>query len=151
MSDLAAAVMFSYAALEGLGNHTIAQMEHDAIVEVERDGEALAVSRDSMERMLSLPEKLSVVVPAFTEKPSIRCGVLWGKLIRICRLHDGLVRPIDGDSDAIREDGRRSRPDPNEPGIFGLFLRGDADACAEDAIVLVSALRPEFLPPDLIW
>jgi hypothetical protein len=135
VSDLAAAVLFSYSALEALGNDTIEQLKPSASVHVERDGQRLAVRRDRMEEMLSVPEKLSVVVPAFTGKPSIRGTALWRRLMRICRLREGLALPID-----------RA---PNDPGIFGPLIRGDADRCADDAIAAVRTLRPELLPPVL--
>jgi hypothetical protein len=129
VSDLAAAILFSYAALEGLGNHTIDQLAEDATVDVQRDGESIAVSRDRMEGTLSVPEKLSLVVPAFTKKPPIEGGVLSDKLARLCRLRDALLE---------------------DPQVIGLLMRGDADTCADDAIAVVRALRPEFLPPDLV-
>jgi hypothetical protein len=79
VSDLAAAVLFSHAALEGL-----------------RASERLPHARD---------------------------------------LHDGLVHP---------------RPGPDDTAVFGRLLRGDADTCADDAIAVVRALRPDLLPSDLI-
>jgi hypothetical protein len=135
--DLGAAVLLSYAGLEGLGNRTIEEMRKDATVEFERDGETITLGRDQMERVLSVPEKLSVVVPAFTRKPSIEGGALWGKLERICSLRDGLV---GGASHRVAQDAE----------ILGRLYRGDADTCAEDAIAVVGALRPEFLPSILL-
>lgn len=84
LSDLAAAVLFSSAAVEGLGN----------------------VSG----RRLS------------------------DKVVRLRRLHDAIVHPQAG---------------PGDGAVFGRLLRGDADTCAEDAIAVVSALRPDLLPAEL--
>jgi hypothetical protein len=56
---------------------------------------------------------------------------LGGRLVRLSGLRDGLVSP---------------RAVPEDPGIFGRFLRGDADTCAEDAIAVVRALQPELAP-----
>ena len=78
-----------------------------------------------------------VVVPAFTKKPSIEGGALWAKLERICSLRDGLV---GGASHRVAQDAE----------IIGRLYRGDADTCAEDAIAVVGALRPEFLPSILL-
>jgi hypothetical protein len=135
MSDLAAAVLFSYAALEGLGNLTIEELDPAAIVEVERDGKTIEVSRGRMEHTLSVWEKLSLVVPAFTGKPSIAGTALWDRLMRLRRLHDALVHP---------------RSPVGTPGILGLLMRGDADTCAEDAIAVVRTVRPELLPTALL-
>jgi hypothetical protein len=66
---------------------------------------------------------------------SISGGALWERLMRLRRLHDALVRP---------------RPVPEDPGIFGHLMRGDADTCAEDAIAVASAVRPELTPPLLL-
>ena len=134
--NLGAAVLLSYAALEGLGNHTIDEMRKDATVELERDGETITLGREEM-WVLSVPEKLSVVVPAFTEKPSIEGTALWGKVERVCSLRDGLV-------------SRALRPVAQDPEVLGRLYRGDADSCAEDAIAVVRALRPELLPPVLL-
>jgi hypothetical protein len=94
VGELAAAVLLSYAAVEGLGKYAIDQMEQGAIG-----------------------------------------GVLWDKFVRLRRLRDELVRP---------------RPAPQDSGILGRFMRGDADTCAEDAIAVVRALRPEFAPAMLL-
>jgi hypothetical protein len=71
---------------------------------------------------------------AVTDWSSIR-GELWEKLVRLRGLRAGLVSP---------------RPVAEDPGIFGLLMRGDADTCAEDAIALVRALRPELAPEVLL-
>jgi hypothetical protein len=58
-----------------------------------------------------------------------------GQLPQARDLHDGLVHP---------------RPGPDDMAIFGRLLRGDADTCADDAIAVVKALRPDLLPSDLL-
>lgn len=135
VSHLAAAVLFSYAALEGVGNCTIAELRPDVTAEVERDGETIEVARDRMEAVLTVAEKLSVVVPTFTARPFMKGCVLWDGFGRLSRLRDGLVHPRSASDDL---------------GIFGRLLRGDADSCADDAVDLVRALRPELLPSDLL-
>ena len=84
LSDLAAAVLFSCAAVEGLGN--------------------------------------------------VSGGKLSNKVVRLRRLRDELVHPQAG---------------PDHMAVFGRLLRGDADTCADDAIAVVKALRPDLLPADL--
>lgn len=143
--DLATAVLFSFTALEGLGNHTIDQMEKDATVEVERDAEKVTVTRERMERTLSVSEKLGVVIPAFTGTPSLKGDAIWGKFVRLRRLRDGLVHPKNRGSNPLRSGTPDLRPDPRDPGIYGQLMRGDGDTCAEDSLALVRALRPEFL------
>lgn len=144
--ELATAVLFSLTALEGLANHTIDQMEPEATVEVERDGETVVVPRDRMERVLSVSEKLHIAIPAFTGKPSLKGDALWSKFVRLRRLRDALVHPKHRGSNPIRAEDRDPGPDPTEPGIYGMLMRGDADDCAENAISLARALRPEFFP-----
>jgi hypothetical protein len=148
--DLATAVLFAFTALEGLGNHTIDQMEPDASVEVERNGEAVVVTRDRMERTLSVAEKLNIAIPLVTGRPPLKGNALWGKFVQLRRLRDALVHPKDRGSNPILNDDPQPGPDPKDPGIYGLLMRGDADLCAEDAISLVRALRPEFLPSHVV-
>ena len=148
--DLAVAVLFSYAALEGLGNHTIDQLDENTSVEVTRGGKTVQITRDEMERGLSVAEKLSVVIPAFTGNPSLKGDALWAKFVTLRRLRDALVHPKDRGSNPLRQDSPSPGPDPKDPGIYGLLMRGDADTCADDAIELVRTLRPEFLPPHVL-
>ena len=61
-------------------------------------------------------------------------GTLADKVVRLRRLRDELVRPQAG---------------PDHAAVFGRLLRGDADTCADDAIAVVKALRPELLPAEL--
>lgn len=58
-------------------------------------------------------------------------GELSTQVDRLRRLRDELVHPQAG------------------PAVFGRLLRGDADTCAEDAIAVVKARRPDLLPADL--
>ena len=145
--ELATAVLFAFTALEGLANHTIDQMEPEATVKVEREGVPVVVVRDRMERVLSVSEKLHVAIPAFTGRPSLKGDALWGKFVRLRRLRDALVHPKHRGSNPIHAEGPTPGPDPNEPGIYGMLMRGAADECADDAIALVRALRPDFIPP----
>jgi hypothetical protein len=61
-------------------------------------------------------------------------GALSGSVVRLRRLRDELVHPHVG---------------PDDMSVFGRLLRGDADTCADDAIAVVKALRPDLLPADL--
>ena len=84
LSDLAAAVLFSAAALEGLGNAGDWTLSDGAV--------------------------------------------------QVRRLRDELVHPRGVLDNAV---------------VFGRLLRGDADTCAEDAIAVVRAVRPDLLPTEL--
>jgi hypothetical protein len=147
--DLATAVLFSYTALEGLGNHTIDQLDEDASLQIARDGEKIVISRDRMERTLSISQKLSDAIPLLTGKPSLKGDALWAKFVRLRRLRDGLVHPKNRGSNPLPL-AEAGSPDPKDPGIYGQLLRGDADTCAHDAVELVRTLRPEFLPPHVV-
>ena len=87
VSDLAAAVLFAYAAIEGLGDQALERLD--------------------------------------------RRGRAWRKLAHLTELHRELVRPRSGSHGVA---------------IFGRLIRGDADSCADDAVEVVSAVRPDLLP-----
>jgi hypothetical protein len=89
MSDLAAAVLFSAAAFEGLDSQSFRAMD--------------------------------------------RHRPLWKRVIALFQLREGLVRPL----------GAAGATD-----VFGRLIRGDADTCADDALEVVRALRPELAPPE---
>jgi hypothetical protein len=149
--DLAAAVLFAFTALEGLGNHTIDQLPADATIEFKgSEGELVVVPRDRMERNLSVSQKLDLVIPKFTGQPSLKGDTIWRDFVRLRRLRDGLVHPKNRGSNPIDSSDGEPGPDPGNPGIYGMLMRGDADSCADDAIALVRRLRPEFLPDHVV-
>lgn len=85
--------------------------------------------------------------PLFTGRPSIKGNKLWQRFVIVRRLRDALVHPKD------RGQGRRApgeSPNPKDPGIYGQLIRGDADTVADDAIAMVRALRPEFMPEHVL-
>jgi hypothetical protein len=77
VGDLAAAVLFSYAAVRGVADHARSEL----------------------------------------------AGPLSQKLARLCSLHDKLLHSGE---------------------VLGLLIRGEADTCAEDALAVVTALRPDL-------
>jgi hypothetical protein len=135
ISELTAAVLFSFAALEAFANHTIDQLDEGATLEVERRGEKVSVQRDDMIRAMSISEKLDLAVPLFTGRPSVKGTSEWRGFVELRRLRDGIVHMKD----------RAYSSDPKDPAVFGRLVRGDARGCDRDALALIDKLRPEFL------
>jgi hypothetical protein len=63
LADLTAAVLFAFTAIESLANHSIDQLDVEAMVTVERGGGPVEISRDDMVRRLGISEKLTLAVP----------------------------------------------------------------------------------------
>ena len=145
--ELSAAVIFSFTALEGLGNHSIDQLEEaEVFVEVERRGELIQVKRDDMVRTLNISEKLDLVIPLLTGRPSIKGRAEWAKYKRLKRLRDDLTH-VKGRGYSTDPTGS---PDPASPAIYGRLIRGAADSCGDDAFEVVRAARSEFLPEHVL-
>jgi hypothetical protein len=135
ISEMAAAVLFSFAALEAFANHTIDQLDEDAVVNVERRGSEVDIRRDDLVRTLSITEKLDRAVPALTGRASAKGSAEWRGFVELRRLRDGIVHIKD----------RAYSSDPKDPAVFGRLIRGDASTCDRDALALIDKLRPEFL------
>jgi hypothetical protein len=137
LSDLVGAVLHAFAAIESLANHSIDQLDDDASVQVERQGETVTIQKADMVRRLSITEKLELAVPLLPDGRASKGTAAWGRFVHLKRLRDELVH--------VKERGYST--DPDKPSAFGQLLLGAADACVEEAVALVLAARPDFLPP----
>ena len=137
LSDLVGAVLHAFAAIESLANHSIDQLEDDATVQVERQGDTVTIQKADMVRRLSITEKLELAVPLLPDGRASKGTAAWGRFVHLKRLRDELVH--------VKERGYST--DPDKPSAFGQLLLGAADACVEEAVALVLAARPDFLPP----
>jgi hypothetical protein len=137
LSDLVAAVLLAFTAIESLANHSVEQLPEDAAIDVERRGETVQISRDEMVRRLSIAEKLDLAVPLLPDGQSAKGTKSWERFIHLKRLRDDLVH--------VKDRGYSS--DPDDPSAYGKLLLSAADSCVEEAAALVEATRPVFLPP----
>lgn len=91
LSDLLGAVLHSFAAIESLANHSIAQLPETATVTVERQGQSVAIARDEMVRRLSITEKLTMALPQLPDGQNAKGTAAWGRFVHLKRLRDDLV------------------------------------------------------------
>jgi hypothetical protein len=136
LSDLVSAVLHAFAAIECLANHSIDQLDDGATVEVERQGVPVTVGKADMVRRLSIGEKLELAVPLLPDGHPTKGTSAWGKFVHLKRLRDELVH--------VKERGYSN--DPDKPTAYSQLLLGAADDCVEEAVALVLAARPVFLP-----
>jgi len=132
---LAAAVLLAFASIEEFCNSSISHPEAPAVLAVERYGDRVAIPADEYARRLSTAEKLDLVVPAVSGRPSIKGTGAWEKFVRLRRLRDDLVH--------VKHRGYSA--DPDDPSALGRLLRGDGSGCVEDAVTVIRAALPGWL------
>jgi hypothetical protein len=139
IEDLGLAVVLAFAAIEAYANNAIGRLPDDAMVEVpERvGGRTIPVMRNKAAMdWLSVGDKLTRAVPLLTERASIKGdGRVWPKFRRIRRLRNALLHMK-----------RQAYNNPDEPGPFGLLLKGDGSRAPEDAALVIEALEPGWIP-----
>jgi hypothetical protein len=137
LADLSAAVLFSFAAIEALANHTIDQLE-DGTTYVDNRGREQ--DKEGMVRWLAIEEKLRGPVLLFTKAAPLDKGrEPWQSFKRLKDLRDDLVH-------AKR---RNYSTDPDHPAVYGRLLQGDGSKCVEEAFALADELRPDFFPENV--
>lgn len=141
LSGLITAVLFSFTAIEAMANGAIDSLPDGAQVTVERQGSPTDVPKAEMVRRLSLTEKLHLVVPRLTGRPSVKGTQSWEAYVKLMRLRNELVH--------VKTDFAYAG-DAQNPSAPWLLLRGDASACVEDVVALISALNPDWLTADTI-
>jgi hypothetical protein len=138
LADLSAAVLFSFAAIEALANHTIDQLEDGTTYTDSRGREQ---DKAGMVRWLSIEEKLRGAVPLFTKAAPLDKGrEPWQSFKRLKDLRDDLVHAKE----------RNYSTDPDHPAVYGRLLQGDGTKCVEEAFALANELRPDFFPENVI-
>jgi hypothetical protein len=115
-------VILSAAAIEAHANDMIRRLDEEATVEVERKNVKVVYERDSMERALTLAEKVTLVGPMLTGSKSIKGTKAWEAYRRVVLLRNELLHMKS-----------KAENNADEPGPFGLLMRGDASRSPEDA------------------
>jgi hypothetical protein len=136
LSDLVGAVLHAFTAIESLANHSIDQLDDNATVQVERQGDTVTISKADMVRRLNITEKLELAVPLLPDGHATKGTAAWGRFVHLKRLRDDLVH--------VKERGYST--DPDKPSAYGQLLLGAGDDCVEEAVALVLGARPVFLP-----
>lgn len=136
LSDLVGAVLHAFTAIESLANHSIDQLPDDASIEVERQGEPVSISKTDMVRRLNITEKLERAVPLLDDGNATKGTAAWERFVHLKRLRDDLVH--------VKQRGYST--DPDNPSAYGQLMLGADDDCVEEAVALVRAVRPIFLP-----
>jgi hypothetical protein len=135
LADLIAAVLLSFTAIESYANEAIDRLNDDATVMIRRRASEVLVGKADMARSLGIEEKLDLVVPKLTRRPSIKGSTPWERFKYLKRLRDDLVH--------LKERGYST--DPDKPSEFGRLLRGDAVSCVADTVAIFEALEPGWL------
>jgi hypothetical protein len=134
LSESTTAVLLSFAAIEGMANSSIDELQEDAEVIVNRRGIDVVTAKDNMVRRLSLAEKLDLVVPMLTARPSVKGSQGWQDFVLLRRLRDDLVHMRTG-----------PQSDPDRPTAYARIMAGEASDCVQRAANIVRSTRPEFL------
>lgn len=135
LHGLAIAVILSAAAIEAHSNDMIRRLPEDATVTVERKEGDVDFTREEMERGLNLAEKVTFVGPLLTGGKSIKGTRAWEAYRRVLPLRNELLHMKS-----------EAENDPDDPGPFGLLMRGDGSRAPEDAALVIQAIEPEWMP-----
>ncbi len=96
IEGLTISVILAAAAIEAHANDMISRLDENAQVTVTRRGIAVVYERVSMERSLGLEQKLDLVGPLFSGRPSIKGTSPWEAFRRVVDLRNELVHPNIG-------------------------------------------------------
>jgi hypothetical protein len=113
----------------------IRRLDEKASVTVERKGLQVVYERDSMERGLNLAEKVTLVGPMLTGRPSIKGRRAWEAYRRVTSLRSELLHMKS-----------KAENDPDKPGPFGQLLLGEGSKAPEDAAAVIHAVEPDWIP-----
>lgn len=137
VTNLQTAVLFAFSAIESLANHSIDQLGDAATIEVTNaKGDTVLLPKSEMVRRLGLSEKLSRVIPMLSDGANIKGTKPWERYRHLKELRDELVHVKD----------RGIKSDPTTPSAYDRLMLGHGDDCVGDALMIITAARPEFLP-----
>ena len=88
-----------------------------------------------MERGLNLAEKVTLVGPMLTGGRSIKGTKAWEAYRRVVSVRNELMHAKS-----------EAQADPDDPGPFGLLMRGDGSRSPEDAAAVIHAVEPDWIP-----
>jgi hypothetical protein len=137
LSELAAAVLFSFTAIESLANHVIEMLPDDTVVTV-RKGRELA--KDELVAGLGIDDKLKRVVPLLDAGQRVAGTAAWERYRALKFLRDELLH--------VKERGYD--PDPKVRTAYDRLIAGEGDRCVEDARAVVEGAFPGFLPDHVL-
>ena len=140
IEGLTIAVILSAAAIEAHANDMIRRLDDEATIEAERRGKPVIYDRSSMERGLSLEEKLTLVGPLLTGTVSIKGTTAWEAFRRVVPLRNDLLHVK---SPAVAEN------DPDNPSPYGRLLLGAGSTAPEDAARVIHAVEPGWIPKEV--
>jgi hypothetical protein len=136
LGKIASAVILAAGAIEAYANEAIDRLPTSDSVEIERRREKQTVAQPEMVRRLSLEEKLDLVVPKVTGTTSIKGRKPWPRFKRLNELRGEVVH--------VKARGRTDNPDI--PSALGRLMLGEGTTCVEDALAVISAYEPTWLP-----
>jgi hypothetical protein len=133
VSDLQAAVLFAFTAVESLANHAIEMLDQGATVTVRKGKE---VTQPEMTRGVGIDAKLKLIVPLVSGSDSIAGTSAWERYLALKSLRDELLH--------VKRRGYE--PEPETLTAYDRLMLGEADGCVEDAAMTVEGAWPGFLP-----
>ncbi len=136
LGKLASAVILSMAAVEAYANEAIDRLDAADTVTIERRGDQLEVPQPELVRRLGLDEKLDLVAPRVSGHPSIKGTRPWELFKKLNELRGEVVH--------LKARGRTD--DPDVPSVLGRLLLGEGSNCVEDAVIVITACDPSWLP-----
>jgi hypothetical protein len=139
LGKVASAVILAAGAVEAYANEAIDRLDDAASVEIERRGEKKTVEKSEMVRRLGIEEKLDLVVPKVSGVASIKGrDQAWVKFKELNELRGEVVH--------VKARGRTD--DPDKPSIVGRLLLGEGSGCVDDAVAVIAAYEPTWIPEE---
>jgi hypothetical protein len=135
VGKLGSAVILAAGAIEAYANEAVERLPDDATVTIERRGVRREIPRADMVRRLALDEKLDLIVPLVSSRPSIKGRDPWPRFRRLNELRGEVVH--------VKSRGRTD--DPDVPSVLGRLLLGEGSTCVEDAAAVIVACEPNWL------
>jgi hypothetical protein len=137
LSELAAAVLFSFTAVESLANHAIESLPDDTVVTL-RKGRQLP--KAELVANVGIDEKLKRIVPLANGGNDVASTVIWQRYRALKFLRDELVHVK----------ARGYDPDPDVRTAYDRLMVGEGDGCVEDAQTVIEGAFPAFLPAHVL-
>jgi hypothetical protein len=137
LSEMAAAVLFAFTAIESLANHAIDMLPDDTVVTVRKGRE---VAKGDLVTALGIDEKLKRVVPLLDQGAAVAGTATWERYLALKFLRDELLH--------VKERGYD--PDPDVLTAYDRLMVGEGDRCVEDAREVVEGAFPHFLPEHVL-
>lgn len=137
LSELAAAVLFAFTAIESLANHAIDLLPDETVVRVRK---GRAIPKPDLVQLLGIDDKLKRVVPLLDQGASVAGTAAWERYLALKNLRGELVH--------VKRRGYD--PDPDVLTAYDRLIMGEGDSCVEDARAVVDRAFPGFLPDNVL-